>query len=156
MSVLKHIQLKVERDFIFCTKLQREGIVFQAAGRSPKDANVIVRSADGVVPARIQSLFTDKRAVNGQVQLHVVVERHVDLAPEDITNDPYRQFGFVVAGGLFQNVFHAPEIIPSGDLVTLFGKTPFFHDRIGKEVVHVLPIFKVSLNNPECLYRPLN
>ena len=156
MSILNHIQLKVELDFIFCTKLQREGAIFQAAGRSPKDANVIVRSVDDVVPARILSLFTDKRAANGQVQMHLVIERHVELAPEDIANDPYCQFGFVVAGGLFRNVFDALEIIPSGDLVTLFGKTPFFHDRIGKEVVHVLPIFKVSPSNPEHMYRPLN
>jgi hypothetical protein len=133
-------------------------MVYQAKNRSPKDANVIVRSSlsgnsDNVAPARILSLFSDRRTLENQVRLYVIVEKHVALSSTDRRHDPYLQFGFVAAGSIYHDRYHAPEVVDGDDLVTQFGRTLFFLDGIGADVVHVLPVFKVrpTLEKPYSL-----
>ncbi|KAG2088624.1 hypothetical protein BD769DRAFT_1396214 [Suillus cothurnatus] len=58
-----------------------------------------------------------------------------------VKQDPYQQFGFSVAGGLFFDQYHPLEIIKSEALVTLFARTVFEYRTLGS-VVHVLPIIK--------------
>jgi hypothetical protein len=123
-------------------------MVYQAKNRSPKDANVVVRSSlagnsDNVVPARILSLFSDRRTLESEVRSYIIVEKHVALSFTDRRHDPYLQFGFVAAGSLYHDRYHAPEVMDGDDLVTQFGRTLFFLDKIRADVVHVLPIFKV-------------
>ncbi|KAI6099082.1 hypothetical protein F5141DRAFT_1066671 [Pisolithus sp. B1] len=148
----KHIQLALEylgtrniSTILFCTKLQREGMVFQAVAWSPGDANVIVwdkHSREKCTAARILALFTDTTATTSPMPSFAVIERHVELNQKDQELDPYWHFGFPVAGALYYDKFHPSEVISSNKLVTQFAKTVFVHEPLNAEVTHVLPIFK--------------
>ncbi|KAI5981365.1 hypothetical protein EDD15DRAFT_2204114 [Pisolithus albus] len=120
-------------------------MVFQAVARSPGDANVIVRdkhSREKCTAARILALFTDTTATTSPMPSFAVIERHVELNQKDQELDPYRRFGFPVAGALYYDKFHPSEVVSSNKLVTQFAKTVFVHEPLNSEVAHVLPIFK--------------
>ncbi|KAI6121623.1 hypothetical protein F5141DRAFT_1061303 [Pisolithus sp. B1] len=152
----KYIQLAMEYlgtcnlSLSFCTKLQREGMVFQAAARSPRDANVIVwdkHSREKCTAARILALFTDTTATTSPTPSFAVIERHVELSQKDQELDPYWHFGFPIAGALYYDKFHPPEVISLNKLMTQFAKMVFIHESLNAEVAHVLPIFKVFLHS---------
>lgn len=143
--------LKYFSDVIFAVKLSREGMCFQPSCRSPNDANVILQNVSSVQdlePARLLALFTHRQNSNVH-QAYAIVERHVELSPDEAAHDPYRRFGFAAAGMLYYDAFHPPEVVEIGNLITQFAKTCLFLECIEREVVHVLPIFKV------CLFLPL-
>jgi hypothetical protein len=123
--------------------MKKEGMVFSTVARSPKNANVIVEDAKDIFPARILSMFMCNRE-RPQSQLYAVVERHITLSDIHKESDPYAPFGFTVAGSLLYNNFHPMEVVNASRLVTLFAKTVLPWDRIPCDVVHVLPLFKVS------------
>ena len=134
----------------FCTKIWREGMVFQAVTRSPRDSNVIIwdkYSREKCAAARILTLFTDTTATTTPEPSFAIIERHVELNERDHVSDPYRRFGFPVAGALYYNKFHPPEVISSNKIITQFAKTSFIHEPLGVEVAHILPIFKVCISS---------
>ncbi|KAI5988755.1 hypothetical protein EDD15DRAFT_2198842 [Pisolithus albus] len=135
----------------FCTKLQREGMVFRTVSRSPRDANVIVwdtHSREKCTAARILALFIDTTATASPTPSFAVIERHVELSQKDEDLDPYRRFGFPVAGALYYDKFHPPEVVSSSKLVTQFAKTVFVYEPLNNQVAHVLPIFKPGYSQP--------
>ena len=134
----------------FCTKIWREGMVFQAITRSPRDSNVIIwdkSSREKCTAARILTLFTDTTATTTPAPSFAVIERHVELSERDHVSDPYRRFGFPVAGALYYNKFHPPEVISLNKIITQFAKTTFIHEPLNVEVAHILPIFKVRISS---------
>ena len=133
----------------FCTKIWREGMIFQAVTRSPRDSNVIILdkySREKCVAARILALFMDTTATTTPAPSYAVIERHMELSERDHVSDPYRRFGFPVAGALYYNKFHPPEVISSNKIITQFAKTIFIHEPLNAEVAHILPIFKVHVS----------
>ncbi|KAI6167506.1 hypothetical protein EDD17DRAFT_1504604 [Pisolithus thermaeus] len=150
---MHHMQTQNPSDVIFCTKVQREGMCYQANLRSPGDANVIVQGSgdsscnDGCEPARILALFCDRRQLDcsrGKECLFAVIEHHLPLKSDHHPCDPYHRFGFAAVGGLYYDKFLPPEVIAMDDIITQFAKTHFEHfsDQLPVEVVHLLPIFK--------------
>ena len=132
----------------FCTKIWREGMVFQAVTRSPRDSNVIIWdkcSREKCVAAHILTLFTDATATTTPAPSFAVIEHHVELSEGDHVSDPYQRFGFPVAGALYHNKFHPPEVISSNKIITQFAKTTFIHKPLNVKVAHILPIFKVCI-----------
>jgi hypothetical protein len=128
-------------DIVFGSKLWKGGALYQPHSRSPRDSNVIIRNVDfNQVPARILAIFSEKLQPE---KPSLLIERLVELDSVKVKQDPYQQFGFSIAGGLFLDRYHSPEIIASEALVTLFARTTFEYRTLGK-VVHVLPIMKVS------------
>jgi hypothetical protein len=88
------------------------------------------------VPARILAIIDRKSQPEKPL---ILIKRLVELDPD---LDPYAKFGFTVAGGLFLDRYHSPEVVECEALVTLFARTAFEYSTLG-EVVHVLPIVKV-------------
>jgi hypothetical protein len=113
-------------------------VSYQPEARSTRDSNAIVRNADlELVPACILAIV-DRKSQPGKPL--ILVQRLVEVDPD---LDPYAKFGFTVAGGLFLDRYHSPEVVECEALVTLFARTAFEYSTLG-EVVHVLPIMKVS------------
>jgi hypothetical protein len=128
---------------MFGSKLWKGGALYQPYSRSPRDSNAIIRNADfHQAPARIVAIFSEKSCPETP---SILIERLVELDSVQAKHDPYQQFGFSVAGGLFFDRYHPPEIIKSEALVTLFARTAFEYHTLGS-VVHVLPIIKVWMH----------
>ena len=140
------IDLNSLADIIWCERLQKDGITYQAEGRSSRDANIIMRSSvPSLLPmnqdhtaARILAIF--KKASDEQI--FVIAAPHVPLSESDLVHDKYRQFG-IVGGRLYYEQTAAPIVIRATQLITLFAATPFECALIGVPVVHVLPLYKV-------------
>jgi hypothetical protein len=130
-------------DITLCTNVRKQGILFRTQWDSPADANAIIWSnetdneTDTQVPAHILGIFIY------QASTFLVLERLVALEPELKLKDPFRAFGFPIAGALFHDRCHPAEVVPLKDLVTLFAKTTYYDDILCLNVVHVLPILKV-------------
>lgn len=83
-------------------------------------------------------------------QISLVVQRHQSLEREAAELDPYRTFGFVIAGRLFYARLLPPEVVSSQEIVCPFAKTtlddPLLSLRLGAtgELIHVLTLMKVS------------
>ena len=141
------------------------GVFYQPYCRSPKNANVILRKVSSpattidpalptaenadFVPSQILAIYSRKSAQESGIALSEVflaVKRHIPLTEAEQVADPYREFGFVIAGGLFSPHFSPPEIVPVDDIVCLFAKTHFKHDTfVGiRSAIHVLPLIKVN------------
>jgi len=91
------------------------------------------------VPARILAIAT--RNMQPKTPF-LLIQRLMELETADADQDPYKDFGFITAGGLFRNRYHPPEIIDAEAVLTLFARTVFEYGTLG-EVIHVLPIIKV-------------
>jgi hypothetical protein len=61
----------------------------------------------------------------------LVLERLVALEPELKLKDPFRAFGFRIAGSLFHDRCHPAEVVPPKDLATLFAETTYYDDVLG-------------------------
>ncbi|KAH7916868.1 hypothetical protein BV22DRAFT_1052853, partial [Leucogyrophana mollusca] len=146
-TAMQHIGTKDSKRVVFCVKIKRDGIIFQTSQRSPKDANAIIRDANETeVPAEIQSIFMDKdlQHQKREPRVFVIVKRFVALGPTEKKWDPYRRFGWVVAGALFFDILHPAEVIEVENLVTLFAKTSYYHRQIRAKIIHALPIKRVG------------
>ncbi|KAI6096385.1 hypothetical protein F5141DRAFT_1220913 [Pisolithus sp. B1] len=150
---MHHIQTQSSSDVVFCTKVRREGMCYQANLCSPGDANIIMRASgdsscnDGCEPAHILALFCDRRKLehnSNDRHPFAVIECHVPLKANHQPHDPYRRFGFAAVGGLYYDKFHPPKVVAIDDIIMQFAKMHFdrFDDRLPVEVVHVLPILR--------------
>ncbi|KAI6115887.1 hypothetical protein F5141DRAFT_1062082 [Pisolithus sp. B1] len=107
--------------------------------------NVIVwdkHSREKCTAAHILALFTDTTAMTSPTPSFAVFEQHVELSQKDQELDPYQCFRFPIAGALYYDRFHPPEVISLNKLMTQFAKTVFIHEPLNAKVAHVLSIFK--------------
>lgn len=142
-----------------CITLRIRGLHFQSYSRLPHAANIIIRGPNSIdFPARIVEilLYTPATAARtsqttSPPRITVIFQRFKDKPPEQ--HDPYEEFGFVVAGGLFRNDCSDLEFTDVENVVAHFGKTPYRghpKDPAPQGLIHVLPLYKVVNVHQDC------
>jgi hypothetical protein len=117
------------------------GMSYQTPGHN---SNAIIQDGEDI-PVRIMAIFINRNTS----RVSLAIERYIPLSESDQFHNWYREFGFPVAGSLFYDLCAPPEIIPAHRLVSLFGKTSYYHEEIGKAVIHALPLSKVCCHSLE-------
>lgn len=142
-----------------CITLRIRGLNFQSYSRLPHAANVIIRDPSSIdFPARIVEilLYTPATAAHtskttSPPRITVIFQRYKAKPPGQ--HDPYKEFGFVVAGGLFRDDCSELEFTDMENIVTHFGKTPYRghpKDPAPQGLIHVLPLYKVLNVHNNC------
>lgn len=153
------------------------GFNYRPSFRSQRDANVLVRTSQGVrdiadpalpnieamgiSPVQIARILWQKEDSTNTVmprRVFLLVRRYRPLSEEQQHRDPYRAFGFALAGCLFCDELLDLEIIQAQDVICPFASTPQRktdersneHNTSEESRIHVYPIIKVlSILFPE-------
>lgn len=122
-----------------------KGATFSAFSNSPGNSNVVYGSfADGRWSAgRISAIFFKTNAGGGFIAC-LVVEPLCVLTDVEAPYDPYRGYRSDLTGKLFHAAFEKPIVLLAEDIICHFASTPLHIGRLGVEVIHALPLDRVS------------
>lgn len=126
--------------------ITKNGVTFSTFRNSPGNSHVVYGPfSDGRWSAgRIVAIFfwphTDSESI-----ACLVVEPFRELEDAETRYDPYRLFHANASGKLFHASFERPIVLLIQDIVCHFASTPYHITQLGTDVIHALPLDRVSI-----------
>lgn len=132
-----------------CPRIFHGGVSFLSASESPRDSNILFRSAaesqSSSSAGRILQIFSysvSDRTGKPMESTFLYVAPLAKLSPEDATHDPYRSYAHI-GGELYYDQYLPGIIITPEDIISHVARTPMAFPTIPHPCVHILSLDKV-------------